>query len=90
MNINNRYRILTQDLNRFMERIDERIETETNNSIEVYRKFIDNLRVKLKRTRDDYRLTIDIKQRLITVKKKKIIFSNHSLRFFVYRKSLSH
>jgi hypothetical protein len=71
MNINNRYRILTQDLNRFMERIDERIETETNNSIEVYRKFIDNLRVKLKRTRDDYRLTIDIKQRLITVKKKK-------------------
>ena len=35
MNINNRYRVLTQDLNRFLERIDERIECETNNSMKV-------------------------------------------------------
>ncbi len=67
MNINNRYRVLTQDLNRFIERIDERIESETNNSIENYRKFMDSLRVKLTRIRDDYRLTIDVKQRLINV-----------------------
>ncbi len=67
MNINNRYRVLTQDLNRFLERIDERIESETNNSIEIYRKFIESLRVKLTRIRDDYRITIDVKQRLINV-----------------------
>jgi hypothetical protein len=67
MNINNRYRVLTQDLNRLTERIDERIESETNNSIETYRKFMEGLRVKLTRIRDDYRLTIDMKQRLINV-----------------------
>jgi uncharacterized protein YoxC len=67
MNINNRYRVLTQDLNRFIERIDERIESETNNSIESYHKLIESLRVKLTRIRDDYRLTIDVKQRLINV-----------------------
>ncbi len=67
MNINNRYRILTQDLNRFIERIDERIESETNNSIESYRKFMEGLRVKLTRIRDDHRLTIDLKQKLINV-----------------------
>ena len=67
MNINNRYRILTQDINRFIECIDERIESETNNSIEIYRKFIEGLRVKLTRIRSDYRLTIDAKQRLINV-----------------------
>jgi len=67
MNINNRYRILTQDLNRFNERIDGRIESEINNSIENYRKFMDGLRVKLTRISDDYRLTIDVKQKLINV-----------------------
>lgn len=67
MNISNRYRILTQDFSRLLERIDERIECETNNSIESYRKFIENLRVKLTRVRDDSRLTIDVKQRLINV-----------------------
>ena len=67
MNMNNRYRVLTQDLSRFLERIDERIESETNNSIESYRKFMESLRVKLTRVRDDYRLTIDVKQRLIHV-----------------------
>ncbi|CAF4608424.1 unnamed protein product, partial [Rotaria sp. Silwood2] len=65
MNINNRYRVLSQDINRFIERIDERIESETNNSIESYRKFMENLRVKLTRISTDYRLTIDAKQRLI-------------------------
>lgn len=67
MNINNRYRTLTQDLNRFNERIDGRIESETNNSIENYRKFMEGLRVKLTRIREDHRLTIDVKQRLINV-----------------------
>jgi HPt (histidine-containing phosphotransfer) domain-containing protein len=67
MHINNRYRVLTQDLNRFFERIDERIESETNNSIETYRKFTESLHVKLTRIRDDYRITIDVKQRLINV-----------------------
>ena len=69
MTINNRYRVLTQDINRFAERIDERIESETNNSIENFRKFMDGLRVKLTRIRDDYRLTIDVKQKLIHVRK---------------------
>lgn len=67
MNVNNRYRVLTQEVNRFAERIDERIESETNNSIENFRKFIEGLRVKLTRIRDDYRLTIDVKQKLIHV-----------------------
>ncbi|CAM4782634.1 unnamed protein product, partial [Rotaria magnacalcarata] len=65
MNINNRYRTLSQDINRFIERIDERIESETNNSIETYRKFIEGLRVKLTRLSNDHRLTIDVKQRLL-------------------------
>ncbi|CAF3804026.1 unnamed protein product [Adineta steineri] len=65
MKINNRYRIMTQDLNRFLERIDERIENETNHSIENYREFIESLRNKLTRIRSDHRLTIDVKQRLI-------------------------
>jgi uncharacterized phage infection (PIP) family protein YhgE len=67
MNMNNRYRVLTQDLNRFIERIDERIESETNNSIESYMKFMEGLRVKLTRIREDHRLTIDVKQRLSNV-----------------------
>ena len=67
MNVNNRYRVLTQDLARFAERIDERIESETNNSIESFRKFMEGLRVKLTRIRDDYRLTIDVKQKLVHV-----------------------
>jgi DNA polymerase II small subunit/DNA polymerase delta subunit B len=67
MNINNRYRILNQDLNRFNERIDGRIESEINNSIESYKKLMDGLGVKLTRIRDDYRLTIDVKQKLINV-----------------------
>jgi len=67
MNINNRYRVLTQDLNRFNERIDGRIESEINNSIESYKKLMDGLGVKLTRIRDDYRLTIDVKQKLINV-----------------------
>lgn len=67
MNINNRYRVLSQDINRFIERIDERIESETNNSIETYRKFIEGLRVKLTRLSNDHRLTMDVKQRILNV-----------------------
>lgn len=93
MNINNRYRIISQDINRFIERIDERIETETNNSIETYRKSMDNLRVKLTRIRNDHRLTIDAKQRLIIVSiyiymfKKRKLFT---LYFLFFRKLHNH
>lgn len=78
MTINNRYRILIQDATRFLERIDERIESETNNSIENYRKLMENLRVKLTRIRDDPRLTLDAKQRLIAVRR------SHSLLLSLY------
>ena len=88
MNLNNRYRILSQDLNRFIERIDERIESETNNSIENYRKFMENLRVKFVRIRDDHRLTIDVKQRMIHVKFFNL--NNQHSSFPLFRKSHIH
>ena len=70
LSLNNRFRIVTQELTRFLERIDERVEIETNSSIETYRKFMENLRVKLTRVRDDYRLTIEGKQRLLHVSRR--------------------
>jgi archaellum component FlaC len=90
MNINNRYRVLTQDLNRLTERIDERIESETNNSIETYRKFMEGLRVKLTRIRDDYRLTIDMKQRLINVNSLFFVCFDEILFFSLFLQEISH
>jgi hypothetical protein len=65
--INKRATILTQDMKRFRERLNERIDNETSNSMKICRTLIDNLRMKLTRTVDDNRLSIDVKQRVFEV-----------------------
>ena len=67
LNINNRYRILTQDIHRFLERLDERLQMERTSSAETYTTFVDNMRVKLTRVTQDSRLAMEAKQRLIQV-----------------------
>lgn len=65
MSVVTRHRTLLQEIERFAERVDERIQNETNGVVETYRKFLDNLRVKLTRIRDDSRLTIEGKIKIV-------------------------
>ena len=67
LNINNRYRVLTQDIHRFLERLDERLQMERTSSANTYTNLIENMRVKLTRVAKDSRLSIEAKQRLLKV-----------------------